>query len=62
MANGFRYLAIALALLAGPTKAQDVQRSPLASGHPLLGTWRIDLPNGCFESPIAAVPSRKLGM
>lgn len=31
-------------------KAQDVARTPLPESHPLLGVWRIDLPDlKCFE-------------
>ena len=29
--------------------AQSVTRTPLPAGHPLIGVWRIDLPNGCYE-------------
>ncbi len=29
--------------------AQSVTRAPLPAGHPLIGVWRIDLPNGCYE-------------
>ena len=29
--------------------AQSVTRTPLPPGHPLIGVWRIDLPNGCYE-------------
>lgn len=29
--------------------AQEFQQTPLPQGHPLLGTWRVDMPNGCFE-------------
>lgn len=37
-------------LLAAGACAQDVIRTPLPPDHPLLGTWRIDLPDrNCFE-------------
>ena len=30
--------------------AQDVHRTPLPSGHPLIGVWRIDVPGtNCHE-------------
>jgi hypothetical protein len=29
--------------------AQGVQQTALPQDYPLLGTWRIDLSNGCFE-------------
>lgn len=38
-----------LALASTEVCAQDVQQTTLSEAHPLLGTWRIDLPNGCFE-------------
>jgi hypothetical protein len=30
-------------------QAQKVEAVPLPKDHPLLGTWRIDLPNNCSE-------------
>ena len=41
--------ALLLALIAFGAMAQDLKQTPLSSTHPLLGTWRVDLPNGCFE-------------
>ncbi len=38
-----------LALASTVVYAQDVQQTALPQAHPLLGTWRIDFPNGCFE-------------
>ena len=29
--------------------AQTLTRTPLPPEHPLIGVWRIDLPNGCYE-------------
>lgn len=29
--------------------AQGVTPTPLPASHPLLGTWRVDGPNGCTE-------------
>lgn len=53
MNKGFRVFT---ALLAGSlaffqaAQAQDAARVPLPPDHPLLGTWRIDLPDlKCFE-------------
>ena len=36
-------------ILATVALSQEVAPTPLPKGHPLLGTWRIDLPNNCFE-------------
>jgi hypothetical protein len=30
-------------------QAQEVKPVPLSKNHPLVGTWRIDLPNNCAE-------------
>jgi hypothetical protein len=49
-----------LALIAGNASAQEVIAGPLASGHPLIGTWRIDLPNGCFEEYVLRADGTKL--
>ena len=43
-------VAVAFALAALTASAQDFSRSPLPASHPLLGTWRIELPDvKCFE-------------
>ena len=45
-------IAIIAASLVAVTPAfgQQVKRSPLPKDHPLIGTWRIDVPNtNCFE-------------
>jgi len=45
-------LLIAVLLLALPilTRAEQPVRRPLPAGHPLVGTWRIDLPQAqCHE-------------
>jgi hypothetical protein len=45
-------LATLLALLIGASAAlaDDVVRTRLPAGHPLIGTWRIDVPNtACHE-------------
>jgi hypothetical protein len=34
---------------AGVSPAQEVKGVPLPANHPLLGTWRIELPNKCVE-------------
>lgn len=34
----------------GPSIAQEVQRTPIPSNHPLVGLWRIDVPGAsCYE-------------
>jgi hypothetical protein len=43
-------LSMLLLLTAPHLHAEEVQRTPLPASHPLLGTWRLDLPDvGCFE-------------
>ena len=42
-------IGVLVCLLVSATAAQEVSPTPLPSSHPLLGTWRIDLPNNCFE-------------
>lgn len=42
-------LAALLGVNAVNSLAQSVTRTPLPSGHPFVGVWRIDLPNGCYE-------------
>ena len=45
MAIGFlRIGALALLALASSALAQDVRRTALPRGHPLIGTWGIDVP------------------
>jgi hypothetical protein len=42
-------LAVFLSVI-GTAGAQELQRTPLPPGHPLLGSWRIDFPQlKCFE-------------
>jgi hypothetical protein len=42
--------AASLASFVTPVLAQEVTRTPLDTNHPLLGTWRIELPEQkCFE-------------
>jgi hypothetical protein len=37
-------------LLVSMASAQDVSRVPLPPNHPLVGTWRVDMPDlKCFE-------------
>lgn len=55
-------LPLVTALATGVVLAQEVQQTPLAQGHPLLGTWRIDLPNGCFEEYTLRADGTKLSM
>lgn len=42
-------MALVLSAVACAAMAQSVVRTPLPPSHPLVGTWRIDLPNGCYE-------------
>lgn len=46
-------LATAALLSAGAAQAQTVARTPLASNHPLIGKWKLEIPNsacdGLFE-------------
>ncbi len=49
MPNYLRLIPFALAFAAGAAFAGDVRQTALSADHPLLGTWRIDLPHGCFE-------------
>ncbi len=39
-----------IAATALPAMAQEVKRTPLPTNHPLLGSWRIDVPDtSCHE-------------
>lgn len=60
MHNLFRIVGLSLSLIAGTAVAQGIRQSPLPDGHPLLGTWRIDLPNGCFEEYTLRADGTKL--
>ena len=43
--------ALAVLALGSWALAQDVRRTTLPRGHPLIGTWGIDVPGtGCHES------------
>jgi len=43
-------IALMLLLSSFSVHADEVKRTPLSPDHPLLGTWRIDLPDvDCFE-------------
>lgn len=45
------FFTLSLALACAAALAQDVTRTPLPAGHPVVGTWRIELPDQkCFES------------
>jgi len=40
----------ALLIATASSHAQEVKRTPLPKGHPLIGTWRIEVPStNCFE-------------
>lgn len=44
-------LLVALAMAQVSALAQDVKRTSLPKDHPLVGTWKIDLPQAkCFET------------
>lgn len=51
---------LAALMIATAAVAQDVKPTPLPASHPLLGTWRIDLPNGCFEEYTLRADGTKL--
>lgn len=40
---------LASSISASLVHAQEVTRTPLLDGHPLIGLWRIELKNSCFE-------------
>ena len=40
--------------------AQEVKQSTLPAGHPMLGVWRIDMKNGCFEEYTLKADGTKL--
>ena len=43
-------LLVTLAMAQVSALAQDVKRTPLPSDHPVVGTWKLDIPNvDCFE-------------
>lgn len=46
-------VTLALVWLCASVNAQGFARTPLPESHPLVGTWRIDLPDQkCFEEYI----------
>jgi len=53
-------IAALLCAIATVSLAQSVTRTPLPAGHPLIGVWRIDLPNGCYEEYEVRNDGRKL--
>lgn len=62
MIKSIRALSLLFVAVTAVAVAQDVQQTPLQQGHPLLGTWRIDLPNGCFEEYTLRADGTKLSM
>lgn len=65
--RSFKIKAMALlvvgALSAVVAFAQEVKRTPLPDGHPLIGLWRIDLPEQkCFEEYDVRADGTKLSM
>lgn len=57
-----KFLPLLALLAASVALAQDVTPTPLPATHPLLGTWRIDLPNGCFEEYTLRADGTKLSV
>lgn len=53
-------IAIFLTLFTTTSFAQEVRQTPLSPDHPLLGTWRVDLPNGCFDEYVLRIDGIKL--
>jgi hypothetical protein len=52
-----------LAVPSVSTQAQEFSRTPLLANHPLLGTWRIELPaTKCFEEYELRADGTKLSM
>ena len=49
--KSFKKIAhVALGCAVGTACAQQFQRAPLPESHPLVATWRIDIPSmNCFE-------------
>ncbi len=60
MKNAPYTLMIGFLLVTGLATAQGVRQTALPPSHPLLGTWRIDFPNGCFEEYTLRADGTKL--
>ena len=60
MVNMARAASLVLALGTAMAFAQEVQQTPLPPDHPLLGTWRIDFRDGCFEEYTLRADGTKL--
>lgn len=58
--NIVKITVMALSLVVTAVTAQDVRPRPLPLDHPLIGTWRIDLQNGCFEEYTLRADGTKL--
>ena len=43
------WLAAAALLAAGALQAQTVARTPLAPDHPLIGKWKLEIPNSACD-------------
>jgi hypothetical protein len=57
------FLSIVSLILASTAQAEEFSRSPLPENHPLLGTWRIELPDmKCFEEYELRADGTKLSM
>ena len=63
MKHNFLTALLLAALLVSTVSAQDFTRTPLPANHPLLGTWRIELPElKCFEEYELRLDGTKLSM
>lgn len=60
MLSAPRSLCLLLALAHSVAFGQELRQTPLPQGHPLIGVWRIDLPNGCFEEYAIRADGTKL--
>lgn len=52
--------SLLLLLVTTVAAAQNIKQTQLPKGHPLLGTWRIELQNGCFEEYTLRADGTKL--
>ena len=56
-------LSLAIAVLSANAIGQDVSRTPIPANHPLVGTWRVELPDlKCFEEYDIRSDGMKLSM
>jgi hypothetical protein len=55
-----RVLLLVCTFVGAVAFAEEVRQTPLPHGHPLLGTWRIEFPDGCFEEYTLRADGTKL--